>query len=461
MLPDVSLLKIFDFYLYGNSEAWHTLVHVCRKWRTVVFGSPRRLNVHLVCTARTPMRKTLDIWPPLPIFIRGWDHLNSDVDNIIAALEHNDRVRGIILYRVPRLQIEKVLATMQGPFPELTILEFLSESEAAPVIPKSFLGGYAPRLRTLSLTRIPFPVPVLRKLHLSATHLINLSLSNIPQSGYISPEAMVTCLSTLTSLQTLRLEFETPQPHPAQEIRRPPPQTRTHLPALTWSEFGGVSEYLEDLVARIDAPLFYLRITFFHQLIFDTPQLAQFISRTPTLKVRDGAHVSFSNLGVSVALLSSPWTHPVEGLILRTSCKQSDWQLPSLAELCKSSLPPRVISSLDQLFIRENKQLQLHWQDDIECSQWLELLRAFTAVKDLYLSQEFAPRIAPALQELVEGRATEVLPALQNLFLEEPQQSGPVKEAVGQFVAARQLSGHPISVFPWDRKNDEWWNPNG
>ena len=28
MLPDVSLLKIFDFYLYGNSEAWHALVYV-------------------------------------------------------------------------------------------------------------------------------------------------------------------------------------------------------------------------------------------------------------------------------------------------------------------------------------------------------------------------------------------------------------------------------------------------
>jgi len=226
-------------------------------------------------------------------------------------------------------------------------------------------------------------------------------------------------------------------------------------------EFGGVSEYLEDLVARIDAPLFYLRITFFNQLLFDTPQLAQFISRTPTLKVRGGAHVSFSDLGVSVALLSSPWTHPIEGLILRTSCKQSDWQLPSLAQLCRSSLPLRVISSLEQLFIRENKQLQLHWQDDIESSQWLELLRPFTAVKDLYLSQEFAPRIAPALQELVEGRAMEVLPALQNLFLEEPQPSGPVEEAVGQFVAARQLSDYPIAVCPWDRKNDEWWNANG
>jgi hypothetical protein len=56
--------------------------------------------------------------------------------------------------------MEKVLAAMHGPFPELTILEFLSESETAPVIPDIFLGGDAPRLRTLSLTHIPFPFPV-------------------------------------------------------------------------------------------------------------------------------------------------------------------------------------------------------------------------------------------------------------------------------------------------------------
>jgi hypothetical protein len=146
-------LKTFDFYLYGNSEAWHTLVHVCRKWRIVVLGSLRRLNVQLVCT----------------YLHTRLGHPKSDVDNIIAALEHSDRVRGIILRRVPRLQMEKVLATMRGPFPEMTILEFLSESETAPVIPDSFLGGYAPRLRTLSLAHIPFPFPVLRKLHLSAT----------------------------------------------------------------------------------------------------------------------------------------------------------------------------------------------------------------------------------------------------------------------------------------------------
>ena len=44
-------------------------------------------------------------------------------------------------------------------------------------------------------------------------------------------------------------------------------------------------------------------------------------------------------------------------------------------------------------------------------------LRSFVAVKNLYLLEEFVPRIAPALQELVGGRMTEVLPTLENIFL--------------------------------------------
>jgi hypothetical protein len=47
------------------------------------------------------------------------------------------------------------------------------------------------------------------------------------------------------------------------------------------------------------------------------------------------------------------------------------------------------------------------WQD-IESSQWLELLHRFTAVKDIYVSDGVMSDIAPALQELVGERATEV-----------------------------------------------------
>ena len=71
-------------------------------------------------------------------------------------------------------------------------------------------------------------------------------------------------------------------------------------------------------------------------------------------------------------------------------------------------------------------------------------------MKDFYLYSEFTPRIAPTLQELVGERVTDVLPALKNLFLEEPLPSGPVQERIGQFVAARQLAGHPIAVSRWE-----------
>jgi hypothetical protein len=71
-------------------------------------------------------------------------------------------------------------------------------------------------------------------------------------------------------------------------------------------------------------------------------------------------------------------------------------------------------------------------------------------VKNLYLSEEFATGIAAALQELVGGRITEVLPSLQNIFVDGLWPSGPFQENIAQFVAARQLSDHPIAVSVWE-----------
>ena len=74
-------------------------------------------------------------------------------------------------------------------------------------------------------------------------------------------------------------------------------------------------------------------------------------------------------------------------------------------------------------------------------------------MKDLYLSKEFVPRIAPALQELTGARRTEVLPTLQNLFLEGSQPSEPLHEGIRQFVSARQLTDRPVAISIWDRLN--------
>jgi hypothetical protein len=105
----------------------------------------------------------------------------------------------------------------------------------------------------------------------------------------------------------------------------------------------------------------------------------------------------------------------------------------------------------EDLHIYQDPYSQPDWEDNIENSLWLELLHPFATVKNLYLSKEFALRIAPALQELVEGRTTEVLPSLQNIFVEELEPSGPVRESIGKFVVARQLSGRSVIVSLWER----------
>ena len=157
ILPDDILLEVFEFLMDENliqtlgekwwqslvgAKWWPSLVHVCRRWRSVIFRSPRRLKLRVYCTTRTPVRDTLDIWPPFPLIVHGIDP-TEDMDNVVAALEYRDRVDKIRLREVNGSSLEKVLAAMQEPFPELTFLWLSSKREPVPVVPDSFLGRSA------------------------------------------------------------------------------------------------------------------------------------------------------------------------------------------------------------------------------------------------------------------------------------------------------------------------------
>ena len=99
-------------------EAWKTLVHVCRQWRSLVFGSPRRLELRLVCTPKTPIRDKLDIWPALRLVVAGNMALSpsSATDNVIAVLGHN-HVCQVGPWNLEGWQLREVLAAMQVPIP--------------------------------------------------------------------------------------------------------------------------------------------------------------------------------------------------------------------------------------------------------------------------------------------------------------------------------------------------------
>jgi hypothetical protein len=113
--------------------------------------------------------------------------------------------------------LEKVLAAMQVPFPELTVMQLISNDKTPPVVRDTSLGGSALRLRYFGLSGIPFP-------------------------GSGLPNLLLSLSSVLSSLESLSLQFQSPQSHLGLESRSLPPLKPIILPALEEFRFKGVTE---------------------------------------------------------------------------------------------------------------------------------------------------------------------------------------------------------------------------
>ena len=460
-LPDNVLLSVFRYYVAdaGDLRRWPALAGVCQRWRYLMAASADRLNLRLFCTEKAPAAEMIDAWPTLPIVIKNGgdrDPTRQSAGDIIAVLEHRSRVCELSLPHLTSTVWDRVVEFTQDPFPQLTSLELAANDDetTAIVVPESFLAGSAPRLRKVDLANIPFLA--LPKLLLSATDLVYLRIWDVPNSGFIPPEAIATCLPAMEKLETFHFGFRSPRPPPSPASRRQPPPTRATLPALNQFYFRGNSEYLDDLVAHIDTPLLDdLSVTFFTQLAFYTPELLRLISCTEKFITLDHAEVLFHSDHVKVKFSSSlpRGTVDRESLVLVIRCRGLLCQLLGLAQVLRPPLPP--LSTLQQLHISEGQPGQhLHPNSEEETEEeWLGLLQPFTALGDLYLSEELAPRVLPALRELTKDRATKVSPTLQNVFLDGPQPLGPIQDALADFITEQQLSSHPVAVHIKEKGN--------
>jgi len=403
----------------------------------------------------------LDTWPELPIYIHDLGELREEArDDVAAALKLNHRVSGIRLEKASFSAWETLGSLMRRPFPALTHLwvrqPFHSMND---LISRSFLGGSTPSLRVLLFNGVSFPA--LPDLLLSAPNLVYLFLHNIPPSGYISPQAMVTVLSALTRLKSLSLTFSSSQPLPDGAIRTPPSHTRPFLRSLTFLRFQGDPEYMEDLVAQMDAPLLgSMEITLFHREVLEVSELAKFVRRADRLSLVHRAEVTFGSFCISVTLSRNLRKVGPKTLMLKLACPESDLQLSYLAHFCASCLP--TLCPFESLHIlvppRPSKPLRIlvslehAWIDvmDHPDPQWLELLRLFNNVKNLRLCKIIAPRIARALTWLPEEQSMGVLPALENVFISRLESFGYVGEAISEFADARQPFGCPVSIHNWE-----------
>ena len=439
MLSDDILLNIFHHFLRSSPQFWHTLTHVCQKWRQIIFESPLGLRLQLHCTYGTPVLTALRYWPPFPLVVNYGEIQRppapEDEDNIMAALEHADRVHSIS-FTVSSSFLNK-LSTISKPFSELEDLVLLPGDNSELTLPSVFWWGH--RLRTLRSTRIAFPsLPQL--LHPSQ-NLVDIQIHEIPSVGYFSPEAFANALCGMTQLQTLSLHLLSFPPRREYLSLPPSPGDRVVLPVLTRFKYRGISKYLDILVARIDAPrLRDIETRFFSQPTLDAWQLSGFVNRIELLRSPLRADILSSGGAISITF-TQPGAYT--RLILQISCEQLDWQLSFISQICGQF--SSFISSVEELDIKTAGPLRV--PDHMGNDQWLQVIRAFDDAKDIHVPGEFVTDILHAFRLADEGHDV-MLPSLQNLDVKGPTPVGePWWEAVDSFISQRQLSGHPVQIY--------------
>ena len=422
-------------------------MHICRKWRHVVFVSRQALRLRLFCTYGTPVLKTLDCWPALPIVVEygGSPALSppapEDEDNIVAALRRSDRV--ISIHLTVTLSLLAKLYSIKGPFSNLEDLVILSLDDVRLTFPSSFRWG--PHLRTFHLTRITFPT--LPWLLFSSKDLVDIQLHEVP---YISPESLWNAFSGMTQLRLLSLSFDSLHSL-SSACAYLVPWKRVVLPTLTCLKYWGTSKCLDRLVAGVDAPyLEDLEITFFDEIVYDVTNLRRFIDRIEVQKSHLQADILFSERSISISLTKSLTPSLPSCLKLQVTCEPSNEQVLSIFRsfstffLCVEDLriEARSLSST-----RDGPHRRM------------EVIRLFRATKQFHIAGDFLIDIVLGLYTLDRRRET-VLPAMEKLCIQGPESHiAPLRTAVVSFMVLRRLSGHPIAVEyerPWANEIGIW-----
>ena len=413
--------------------------------------SPRRLDLRILCTSGAAIKYTLDSWPTLPLVISYDSRWSKHIPrNVKDALRRPDRLCKIDL-NVKSSMTGPIVKAIQKPCQVLKGIRITVNDAHGPsiLVRNGFLGGSAPHLREIRLDGIAFPFPEIRQALLSTNNLVVLHLSKIPNDVYFSPEDLVNGISTLVQLERLTVGFYSPDSRPTPSMTRPRHQ-RASLPSLTFLDFYGTSEYLEEFVARIDLlALSTIRIKFFNDIFFEIPQFCEFMTRLNQPRVpapariildlldSDNVRVHFlhkTNLG-DVYCTRYAW---------ETSCIPFDWKLSFLTQIT-SQLSP-LLSNVHELKILVCSSLKMPTGEEaVDSTEWLELFQPFTHVTKVTV---WGRKVVPGImQALLMEDAAGVLPELTTLSLSWNLGTPSVAKAAEQFVATRRLSGRTVHVI--------------
>ena len=420
---------------------WYKLAHVCQRWRNVILGSASYLELCLLCTLGTPVAQMLAHSPPLPIVIDYIDRYRNTLskeEEILLALKQRDRVRRIRL-EVPLPNLQKIIVAIDEEFPMLEYMvigPLLEDDSTVFILPETFR---APRLRHLALGFFFFPIG--SRLLTTAVGLTLLSLVVGHPSSYFQPNILLQWLSLMPQLETLVIAFHfiVTNHDVEKHLMNKPTTTHVALPNLRQFMFVGVNAYLEAVVCRITAPrLEKLDIWFFKQPTFSVPHLVQFMITT-NLRF-NCAKFEFSGERVCVELYfrETEMYVPKMGVL----CLNLDWQVSSVVQIFNSLNP--LSSTVEHLTFKHKVYRQLSDEyNEVDRTEWRELLRPFSNVKTLHIGNELVKELSRSLR-LDDGELPlELFPELQELTY---SGSGDTRDAFKSFIDVRQDAGHPVTL---------------
>ncbi|KAI0263410.1 hypothetical protein BC834DRAFT_887156 [Gloeopeniophorella convolvens] len=444
VLFDDILLNIFDHYRVAMGRVWleHLLwlrlSHVCRRWRYVVYAFPSRLKARLHCTYDVPL--LTDYWPTLPIAL---EYLNWEQgDEIYTSLNYRDRIQEINL-SMEGWAMRNHLSRMTHAMPALEDLACKSKHSEV-TIPLKFLGGYTPRLRTLSLDNLMLSprLPFL----LSANGLVSLQLKRcLPLT--LSSGDLLEYLHAMPQLERLVIDGTTSDDlDPIASPRVSHLTGPVTLGRLVAFEVAGNDMFLDSLLSQLHLPeVLDFAVTIFRNP-YRMPHFPEFASRSLGNFKTCVVNMGYSNNDVYVG--ASPLDTDAKMLfqeVFKHSYIEDDRPLATMKQMCSDL---RSVLTSAEMASMSSPDVSAYITDD---TVWRGLLSSCRSVKLLRVHGGISARLAHALTVETEESGVALLPALQAIALvcrdEDERREHILVDIFGPFIAARKQVGQDVDIL--------------
>lgn len=439
VLSEDVLLNIFNCYRLDippgwDHNWWYKLMHTCTQWRRIILAFPSSLQLHLHCTYGVPIADMLKYSPPLPILIdfQGNRSMSQkDEDGVLLALQQHNRVRLIYLRQA---SMNKFFPAMNKHFPMLEGLDLSFTGPDSTLIAETFT---APRLHHFDLVvhRWAQRVPLLA----CVAGLVTLSIENIPFPDALPVKYLVSRLLLMPQLECLSLEFYN-FPSPIDFDKNDLSELQTaQLPKLVRIVFRGGSSYLEDLMARIRAPLlagFMLSLP--STPLFPLSNLSGLLTaaeelRFPVLSVTFSE--SDEDLGSFITVAGT-----VDDASIHISFPCDD-PVACASQIC-AALAPILwdVESLHLDYRPSRWTLGLLNRREV----WSDLLRPFCNVQKLQVNSAMTSELSLALCPKYGSPPEGILPKLCEFSVPDRER---FQGMLDPFIAARKAAGQPIAKY--------------